>query len=1157
MPAQIDFAELGIDLPDSPEPEDYKLIPPNLADASSSASNHTASSPSPQPSPPLITSDPVPPCRLACYRNIYVHEFTLRGTNVMRRLKDGWVNVTGMLKAGGFDHKKRDEIINREVMSAEDAFGKRLIEFEKVRLGERGRAHLAVDGTWVPFEDSCALAGRYNLLDQMAPLLGNDNNTSGTSGDPYSDAINNAEVNVTLRHDEGNNDNNQADRDRELASPDADGDGSDEELDGNGIDKDAKLAETEGKFLVSEEARDGSADSAGSKSTEGSTVDSGDSDPSNDPVQAEQGVETKAVSAAYASSRQRRRGQRIPSEEPDEDGSDESADSEDGLNQPQELSKVNGNTATTSPSLRRSPRFKSTADGDAYVPPTFPRPKVNGDVAPAETASTSSSTSSPFTATAKVVPAPSATPAKISKSNGHPFLTITDSEKALDPMAPDFTSFLLAIPNGVAKSQQDAENRTAGCLEKIKRSWDHHDQSHWLNFTASLSRIFPDNALTAPNQSATVTGTRPTMIARLVCSDPTAKSIVALRRAIFSHELKVLHSVVHNALEEKTREVGLVKEEVESLRKKVASMTPVPPKKGQLKHAVDRADKLTEEMEEMRKKYEDREGELEKLQATNAAWEKQLGQMQQGSSVEGGADLEYVDSLEQEVQEAKEGEQKLLGRIKELELELEKRESEVKKPRGYRKKQDDELKRLSDENAALKQQLAARPQVEVETGGRAHGFDTVKELSDMKLKFQASEDKNKALEQKLHTVEQALRDSDTQRRKALESAAGKENENESDESDIEIVGESSGPKRRGGPNATQREAALQAEVLSLLRRMDEEQKKREDAEKNAKRADALTNIMAELLAASDTPISPFDETGKSKNPEERKNFLLTMYRGAVERQDKADEKAAKQQQLEQAAKSAKEEKGKRKRTKATTDQVTSVDDDNIAGPSSDPFELPAATSDIVPAGPAAEPPKKRGRRGRKANDPSSTPLFPAETTAIARTAKKQKRAAKSTSQSQTPAPAPPPPSQPTLEVTTTTTAQDETPIHTPPPEPTTPRKKPTKPRKRPSSKPTATAAAPAPQNDLLNAIFGFAQSAFAAYKSAKDERESSDGDEEDESADEGAAVPVPVVEEKKRKRGAGGGTAEKEKKRVKRKQGSAAANPIEDVMRGLMTKFAA
>ena len=153
MPLNIDFGrQIGIDIPDSPissassfDDEDHNISGNSIENHSNPVNDskyleesHTITA---------VLTDPKPPCRLAIYRNTSVHEFVHRGTAVMRRVQDGWVNATNLLKAGGLDQKKRDEILKRDVMLAEHENGIRK-RFEKVRVGEKGRGHLAIDGIW-------------------------------------------------------------------------------------------------------------------------------------------------------------------------------------------------------------------------------------------------------------------------------------------------------------------------------------------------------------------------------------------------------------------------------------------------------------------------------------------------------------------------------------------------------------------------------------------------------------------------------------------------------------------------------------------------------------------------------------------------------------------------------------------------------------------------------------------------------------------------------------------------------------------------------------------------------------------------------------------------------------------------------------------------
>lgn len=75
----------------------------------------------------------------------------------MRRASDNWVNATQILKAAKFPKAHRTRILEKEVQKG---------VHEKIQ-GGYGR----FQGTWIPLEVARPLAHKYNITDQMAPIL--------------------------------------------------------------------------------------------------------------------------------------------------------------------------------------------------------------------------------------------------------------------------------------------------------------------------------------------------------------------------------------------------------------------------------------------------------------------------------------------------------------------------------------------------------------------------------------------------------------------------------------------------------------------------------------------------------------------------------------------------------------------------------------------------------------------------------------------------------------------------------------------------------------------------------------------------------------------------------------------------------------------------
>ncbi|TPX35939.1 hypothetical protein SmJEL517_g01768 [Synchytrium microbalum] len=95
--------------------------------------------------------------RSAVYSSVPVYEFTTRGVSLMKRVKDGFMNATQILKLAGIDKGRRTKILEKEVHPN---------EHEKVQGG-----YGKYQGTWVPFSRGIHLAQEYGVEELLRPLL--------------------------------------------------------------------------------------------------------------------------------------------------------------------------------------------------------------------------------------------------------------------------------------------------------------------------------------------------------------------------------------------------------------------------------------------------------------------------------------------------------------------------------------------------------------------------------------------------------------------------------------------------------------------------------------------------------------------------------------------------------------------------------------------------------------------------------------------------------------------------------------------------------------------------------------------------------------------------------------------------------------------------
>lgn len=105
----------------------------------------------------------------AKYSGVDVYEFIHPTGSVMKRKDDDWVNATHILKAAKFAKAKRTRILEKEVIKE---------VHEKVQ-GGFGK----YQGTWVPMDVARALATKFEVHDELAPLF-DFTQTQGSASPP-------------------------------------------------------------------------------------------------------------------------------------------------------------------------------------------------------------------------------------------------------------------------------------------------------------------------------------------------------------------------------------------------------------------------------------------------------------------------------------------------------------------------------------------------------------------------------------------------------------------------------------------------------------------------------------------------------------------------------------------------------------------------------------------------------------------------------------------------------------------------------------------------------------------------------------------------------------------------------------------------------------
>ncbi|KAL7423302.1 transcriptional regulator swi6 [Cryptotrichosporon argae] len=101
----------------------------------------------------------------SAYSQIPVYEAMIRNISVMRRMADGWVNATQILKVAGISKSIRTKILEKQVQTQ---------HHEKVQGG-----YGKYQGTWIPLERGRELAEQYGVGAFVAPIFDFDPPPSG------------------------------------------------------------------------------------------------------------------------------------------------------------------------------------------------------------------------------------------------------------------------------------------------------------------------------------------------------------------------------------------------------------------------------------------------------------------------------------------------------------------------------------------------------------------------------------------------------------------------------------------------------------------------------------------------------------------------------------------------------------------------------------------------------------------------------------------------------------------------------------------------------------------------------------------------------------------------------------------------------------------
>ncbi|KAJ3286487.1 hypothetical protein HK104_009000 [Borealophlyctis nickersoniae] len=906
-----------------------------------------------------ITDPPTLPCRPACYRGVRVHEVLFRGSPVMRRVTDGWVNATGLLTAAGFDKNGRERILKSEVWNKEG-------RFQNVRLGDKGRAHLAYDGTWIPYSDARVLAAKYGVLSKFPTLLG-PNDIEIPSKPAYSETI----------------------RENEY-------DGVDKE----DADADANIALINISSETSESSEDDEKEAPGEESPgPKKTVHKSSVETLSPPP-----VEEDAVPV------------------PDESHEDQAVVESRILRRAKLISdptKVDIVPSASADHAKDEVKDVEDCNSAPHTPTSTGPIEDEGVTAPASPASTAQVPDTTQVARTTVSPSPSPTPSPIT----HPFLTITDQHTPLPDVAPKFHSFLLAIPNGVATTLSDAERRTTVCLERIKKTWDAIDLRHWDKLCVAVgspnagntsngtvsSNDGTANVPTDPgtgNTSATeegstapatrtrkptppilMTATRPSVVARNACADRTARALVTLRRCLVKGETDVLRSIVDRAVIAAAQEAAKAKEEVGSLKTKLAKLETgaVKTPRGALKQEKGKVEELTAEVDRLRKEVVEVKAREKLMLLQRGATEDTSGDID--------ANLDRIVLLESSLAEARQREDKSTLQLAELQKRIAELTSQVgKSARGRKKRAEiEEKEKLVRDLEECKERIAEFESNEEvrEDSARQMEDKFHHEVASLRAKVKADEvelaqerslrmEKQKLLEAAEKKVQQLERQIGGHLCAAVSAADDKE---DSEASEAERDSSTRKHPRLAAHDSASRTAALQAEVVELVKRLADERRRREETEEESLCIHRMAEILAELIVKGDDHRRPTELTREeTEEYVEKAKTLLEEVRKGVNAERAHNEAARK------AAETAAEVKEKRRKRKA-----------NAAGPSTASNQATSpATSNVEPAKPessaaggaepAADKIVKRRRVIKSAKDKHpATALPPADAAVVAQT----------------------------------------------------------------------------------------------------------------------------------------------------------------------------
>ncbi|KAJ3763785.1 transcription factor [Lentinula raphanica] len=121
---------------------------------------------------PARTTANQPPVKIynAVYSSVQVYECMIRGTAVMRRRGDSYVNATQILKVAGIDKGRRTKILEKEILPGK----------HEIVQGGYGK----YQGTWIPLDRGRDIASQYGVLPLLAPLFDFTPSTNSLSALP-------------------------------------------------------------------------------------------------------------------------------------------------------------------------------------------------------------------------------------------------------------------------------------------------------------------------------------------------------------------------------------------------------------------------------------------------------------------------------------------------------------------------------------------------------------------------------------------------------------------------------------------------------------------------------------------------------------------------------------------------------------------------------------------------------------------------------------------------------------------------------------------------------------------------------------------------------------------------------------------------------------